>query len=387
MVQPTPKQLTREQKEEIVEHLEEQIDEYPVVGILDMHNLPSKQLQQIKKEMKEFANIRMERKTLMKLAIENSDKEGVEQLEENTATQPAFIFSNKDPFQLYSLIQQNKSSAAAQGGEEAPNDIEIPEGDTGIGPGPMLGKLQGAGLQVQVQDGSIHVQQPGVIVEKGETITDDDAEILNQVGIEPLEIGLDLDIAFSEGEIFTAEELDIDVDEYRADVEAAATGAFNLAVNAGVVNETTASAIISQASQKAENLAVSEGLPEEETIEKSISYAKSNAEGVDSQVDLESVEIEEETEEEESEESEEEPEDEETEEESEEQAEEQEPQDEEETEGSEEVDYDEIVDQSIDDAKESIGELEDPDFEALIEAEEDNKDRKTFLDWLEGQTE
>jgi large subunit ribosomal protein L10 len=382
MVQPTPKQLTREQKEEIVEHLEEQIDEYPVVGILDMHNLPSKQLQQIKKEMKEFANIRMERKTLMKLAIENSDKEGVEQLEENTATQPAFIFSNKDPFQLYSLIQQNKSSAAAQGGEEAPNDIEIPEGDTGIGPGPMLGKLQGAGLQVQVQDGSIHVQQPGVIVEKGETITDDDAEILNQVGIEPLEIGLDLDIAFSEGEIFTAEELDIDVDEYRADVEAAATGAFNLAVNAGVVNETTASAIISQASQKAENLAVGEGLPEEETIEKSISYAKSNAEGVDSQVDLESVEIEEETEEEESE-----PEDEETEEESEEQAEEQEPQDEEETEGSEEVDYDEIVDQSIDDAKESIGELEDPDFEALIEAEEDNKDRKTFLDWLEGQTE
>ena len=303
MVQPTPKQLSREQKEEIVEHLEKQIDEYPVVGILDMHNLPSKQLQQIKKEMKEFANLRMERKTLMKLAIENSEKEGVDQLEENNAKQPAFIFSNKDPFQLYSLIQQNKSSAAAQGGEEAPSDIEIPDGDTGIGPGPMLGKLQGAGLQVQVQDGSIHVQQPGVIVERGETITDDDAEILNQVGIEPLEIGLDLDIAFSEGEIFTAEELDIDIDEYRADVEAAATGAFNLAVNAGVVNKTTASAIISEASRKAENLAVSEGLPEEETIEKSISYAKSNAEGVESQIDMENYDPEEEEGEEETEES------------------------------------------------------------------------------------
>jgi large subunit ribosomal protein L10 len=384
MVQPTPKQLTREQKEEIVEHMEEQIDEHPVVGILDMHNLPSKQLQQIKKEMKEFANIRMERKTLMKLAIENSDKEGVDQLEENEATQPAFIFSNKDPFQLYSLIQQNKSSAAAQGGEEAPSDIEVPEGDTGIGPGPMLGKLQGAGLQVQVDDGSIHVQKPGVIVERGETITADDAEILNQIGIEPLEIGLDLDIAFSEGEIFTAEELDIDVDEYRADVEAAATGAFNLAVNAGVVNKTTASAIVSQAAQKAENLAVSEGLPEEETIEKSISYAKSNAEGVDSQVDLDSVELEEETEDE-TEEEEEEPEDEETEEESEEQAEEQESQDEEDSGESEEVDYEEIVDQSIDDAKDSISELEEPDFDALIKAEEDNKDRKTFIDWLEDQ--
>lgn len=392
MVQPTPKQLTRDQKEEIVEHMEEQIDEYPVVGILDMHNLPSKQLQQIKKEMKEFANIRMERKTLMKLAIENSDKEGVDQLEENEATQPAFIFSNKDPFQLYSLIQQNKSSAAAQGGEEAPSDIEVPEGDTGIGPGPMLGKLQGAGLQVQVDDGSIHVQKPGVIVERGETITEDDAEILNQIGIEPLEIGLDLDIAFSEGEIFTAEELDIDVDEYRADVEAAATGAFNLAVNAGIVNETTAPAIVSQAVQEAKNLAISEGLPIEETIEEAIAYANSNAEGVDSQIDLESVDLEEtekeeteepedtETEEEEAEESQEE-----TEEESEDEEEEE---SEEQTENeSEEVDYEEVVDQSIDDAKDSINDLDDPDFDALIKAEEDNKDRKTFLEWLENQKE
>ena len=303
MVQPTPKQLSREKKEAIVEQLEQQIEEKPVVGILDMHNLPSRQLQQIKKDMKEFANIRMERKTLMEIAIENADKEGIEQLEETEATQPAFIFSEKDPFQLYSLIQQNKSSAAAQGGEEAPSDIEIPEGDTGIGPGPMLGKLQGAGLQVQVDDGSIHVQNPGVIVEAGETITNDDAEILNQVGIEPLELGLDLDIAYSEGEIFTSEELDIDVDKYRSDIEAAAGGAFNLAVNAGVVNETTAPSIISQAVQEAKNLAISEGLPVEETIEEALAFASSSARGLDSELDLESVELE--TEEEDSDESEE----------------------------------------------------------------------------------
>ena len=378
MVQPTPKHLTREEKEEVVEQMEEQIEEYPVIGILDMHNLPSKQLQQIKKEMKEFANIRMERKTLMKLAIENAEKEEIDQLDENDATQPAFIFSNKDPFQLYSLIQQNKSSAAAQGGEEAPNDIEIPEGDTGIGPGPMLGKLQGAGLQVQVDDGSIHVQNPGVIVDKGDTITGEDAEILNQVGIEPLEIGLDLDIAYSEGEIFTSEELDIDVEEYRQDFEAASSLAFNLAVNARIIRETTAPAIVSKASRKSKNLAVSEGLPIEDTVEEAIAYAGSNAEEVDSHVDLESVDLEEETEEEE-----EDKEDEEAEAEDETESEEKET--EEESQEDSEVDYSEIVDQSISDAKEEIGELQEPDFDAIIEAEEDNKERKTFLEWLENQ--
>ena len=299
MVQPVPKNMTREQKEEKVEEFKEKIERYPVIGILDMQNLPSRQLQQMKKEMKEFADIKMSRKTLMQIAIEKAEKKDIEQLEENDAVQPAFIFSDKDPFQLYSLIKKNKTSAAAQGGEISPSDIEVPEGDTGIGPGPMLGKLQQTGAQVQVDDGSIHVMQSATMIEKGDTITADDAEILNQLGIEPLEIGLDLNIAFNEGELFTADELDIDTEEYRKDVESAASLAFNLAVNAGVVNETTAGTIVGEAAQKAKNLSVSEGIPTEDTIEEILAHASSNAEGLDSQVDTESVELEDESEEDE----------------------------------------------------------------------------------------
>ena len=299
MVQPVPKNMTREQKEEKVEEFKEKIERYPVIGILDMQNLPSRQLQQMKKEMKEFADIKMSRKTLMQIAIEKAEKKDIEQLEENDAVQPAFIFSDKDPFQLYSLIKKNKTSAAAQGGEISPSDIEVPEGDTGIGPGPMLGQLQQTGAQVQVDDGSIHVMQSATMIEKGDTITADDAEILNQLGIEPLEIGLDLNIAFNEGELFTADELDIDTEEYRKDVESAASLAFNLAVNAGVVNETTAGTIVGEAAQKAKNLSISEGIPTEDTIEEVLAHASSNAEGLDSQVDTESVDLEDESEEDE----------------------------------------------------------------------------------------
>ncbi|MFB6212952.1 MAG: 50S ribosomal protein L10 [Candidatus Nanohaloarchaea archaeon] len=293
MVQPVPKQMTREEKEKKVEFFREKIEGSPVVGILDMKNLPSRQLQEMKKEMKDFADIKMSRKTLMEFAIDQADKEGTEQLKENSATQPAFIFSEKDPFQLYKLIQDNKTSAAAQGGEEAPSDIEVSEGDTGIGPGPMLGKLQQAGLNVQVEDGSIHVQQSGVIVERGETITADDAEILNQLGIEPLEIGLDLDVVLSEGELFQAHELAIDAEEYRADIEAAATGAFNLAVNAGYITTRTAPTVVSNAAQKARNLSVNEGIPTKDTIEDILATASSRADSLDAQLDLEAAEVEE----------------------------------------------------------------------------------------------
>jgi large subunit ribosomal protein L10 len=289
MVQPKPKHLSREEKEAKVEEFAEAIEDYEVIGILDMHSLPARQLQEIEREIEEFAGIKMSRKTLMDIALDNSDKEGIDELDTDEAMQPAFIFSTKDPFQLYSLIQDNQTSAAADGGEIAPNDIEVPEGDTGIGPGPMLGKLQQTGAQVQVQDGSIHVQEPAVMVEEGEEITADDAEILNQLGIEPLQIGLDLVVAYSNGEIFRADDLAIDVDEYRQDIESAAAAGFNLAVNAGVVKETTAPAIVKEAVQKARNLSTSEGLPEEETIEDSISYAASAAESVDSEIDLEAA--------------------------------------------------------------------------------------------------
>lgn len=296
MVQPTPKYMSRDQKEAKVEEFRQKIEGSEVVGVLDMHSLPARQLQDIKKEMKEFADLKMSRKTLMDLAIDQADRDGVEELKQNDAVQPAFIFSEKDAFQLYSLIQNNKTSAAAQGGEIAPNDIEVDDGDTGIGPGPMLGKLQQKGLNVQIQDGSIHVMQPGVLIEQGEEITRDDAELLNSLDIEPLEIGLDLKVAFAEGQLFTAEELDIDIEEYRADIEAAASRAFNLAVNAGYITSRTAPVIVQEAVRKARSLAVSEGLPEDETIEDAIGYAASGARSLESQLDLEEAEPEEETE-------------------------------------------------------------------------------------------
>ncbi len=49
--------------------------------------------------------------------------------------------------------------------------------------------------------------------------------------------------------------------------------------------------------------------------------------------------------------------------------------------------YSEIVDGTITDAKDAIGDLENPDFDALIKAEEENKNRTTLIDWLESQKE
>lgn len=56
-----------------------------------------------------------------------------------------------------------------------------------------------------------------------------------------------------------------------------------------------------------------------------------------------------------------------------------------ESQSSDETDYSEVVDGTISDVKDRVTDLEDPDYEALIEAEEAGKDRKTLKEWLENR--
>jgi large subunit ribosomal protein L24 len=51
------------------------------------------------------------------------------------------------------------------------------------------------------------------------------------------------------------------------------------------------------------------------------------------------------------------------------------------------VDYSDVVSGTISDAKDQISEMESPDFDALLEAEKSNKDRKTMVEYLENQKE
>jgi ribosomal protein L31E len=50
-----------------------------------------------------------------------------------------------------------------------------------------------------------------------------------------------------------------------------------------------------------------------------------------------------------------------------------------------ESEYEELLDGTVSEAQEAIEELEDPDYDKLIQLEEEGKDRKTLLDFLESQ--
>ncbi len=286
-----PQLLTRTEKEDLVNELAQMMDEHQVVGVLDMHSLPARQLQEIKKELVGEAQIKMTRKNLIHLALEQSNRDNITDLTDNTAIQPALIFSEQNPFKLYRTIQEKKTSAPASGGEIAPNDIVLDEGGTGLDPGPMLGRIQELGAQTAVEDGEIAITQSSVAVEEGEVISRNTAEILNTLGMEPLEVGLDLKLVYEDGEIFDKKVLAIDTDAYRDDLASAASGAFNLAVNAGFITEQTVIPMLQNQTSKAHNLAINAGIVNEDTVDTLISQGAGHAAALDAAVDLDSVDI------------------------------------------------------------------------------------------------
>jgi len=56
-------------------------------------------------------------------------------------------------------------------------------------------------------------------------------------------------------------------------------------------------------------------------------------------------------------------------------------------ESTSESDYDDIVGGTIGDGKDELQSMDNPDYQAALEAEKEGKNRKTFVDWLESQME
>lgn len=257
-------------KVEEVEKLSKMISEYPVVGIVNMENIPAKQLQKMREVLRGEVVIRMSRKRLMKLALE---KAKVKKLAEYLKGQPAFVFSKMNPFKLYKILEKNKTSAPAKPNAIAPKDIIVPKGETPFSPGPVLAELQKFGIPTAIQKNKIIIKEDKLVVKEGERISPELASLLTRLGIEPMEIGLNLLAVYEGGVIYSPDVLAIDENMLIAQLKEAYLNAVNLSVNTGYITKETAPLLIAKAYSEAKAVAIEAGVYEPEVIEDIIAKA------------------------------------------------------------------------------------------------------------------
>ena len=267
----------KEWKKQKVEELSKLIESHPVVGIINMYKMPAPQLQIMRKELKNKARIIMSKKSFMTRALEKVGKSGVKKLEEHMKGQPAFIFTEMNPFELFKYLKENKTPAPAKAGDIAPKDIVVKKGDTGIPAGPAIGQLSDAGIISKVQDGKIHVIKDVTVVKEGEEIKQNVASVLNMLGIQPMEIGLDLAAVYENGIIFDKKTLDIDEEEYMNRLNNCIIDAINLSLNSSYLTKITVPIAIQKAFREAKALALEAGIYTKEVIDEILAKAHREA--------------------------------------------------------------------------------------------------------------
>src|SRR5690349_8223957 len=130
-----------EEKKQTVQQLVKLIDEYPIIAVVNMESLPARNLASMWTKMRDKVVISMTKKRIIKLAIEGSKKEGIQELNKHLKGMPALLFTRDNPFALYKTLKKNQSKAAIKGGQIAPTDLMVPAGPTSFPPGPIIGEL------------------------------------------------------------------------------------------------------------------------------------------------------------------------------------------------------------------------------------------------------
>jgi large subunit ribosomal protein L10 len=198
-------------------------------------------------------------------------------LVEHVKGQPAIIFTETDPFKLYKMLEVNKTTAPPRPGDIAPKDITVEKGVTPFAPGPVVGELQQAGIPAQIQGDKVTIPVSKTVVKEGEKIDDRLAPLLARLGIEPMEIGLELCAAYEEGFIYPEDILAVSEEETIANLQKAYLSAFNLAFNSGFPTPQTTELMIRKAFTRAKTLALEIGFISKETIGALLYKAKAQA--------------------------------------------------------------------------------------------------------------
>lgn len=280
-----PKAHVSDQKKQTVTELVSLIKQYPVIGLVNMENLPAPQLQNMKRGLRGKAILQMTKKRLITIALAQAGGT-YSMLTKKIVGMPALIFTKENPFKLYKLLAASKSQAPAKPGQVAPCDVTIPAGKTPFAPGPVIGELGQLGIKTGIEDGKIVIKADTVVVKEGQPFTQKVTEMLTRMNIFPMEVGLNIVAVYEKGVIFDHKILAVDEKAYIQNIMHLHTEALNLAVKIGYASKDTVTILLQKAHRDASALADSRDILTSDNVGKIMAKAEAQANALKSKSNL-----------------------------------------------------------------------------------------------------
>jgi len=253
-------------KLEEVDELAKLIQDYPVVAVFKLVGLRANLLHEIRKILRGKAILRVAKKTLFCKAAEKAGKPELKQLLEDVKEPVGLIFSQIDAFKLKLILDKNRIPMHAKAGERADMDVIVPEMNTGLPPGPILGDFGKLKIPTKIEGGQIWIAKDTLVAKKGDVISPLLASLLARLDIKAVLKGVEIEKAYVDGVILTKEDLTIDLEKIKEDLRSAYTDAVNLATEIGYTIRETIIPLLVKAEAQARTLAIEAEIPTRDMI-------------------------------------------------------------------------------------------------------------------------
>jgi len=205
---------TRAQKELYFTKLKELLAKYPSIFIVNVDNVGSNQMHQIRTALRGKGVVLMGKNTMVRRALRNilSENPQFERLLPHVKGNIGFVFTSGDLKDVREIIVANKVKAPARAGAIAPVDVTVPAGNTGMEPG-KTSFFQALSIPTKIARGTIEITMDIKVVHAGTRVGPSEATLLNMLNISPFTYGMTVAMIYDNGTTFPPHVLDIEESE------------------------------------------------------------------------------------------------------------------------------------------------------------------------------
>jgi len=237
---------TRAEKEVYFVKLKELLAKYPSLFLVNVDNVGSNQMHQIRVALRGKGVVLMGKNTMVRRAIRTviSENPQYERLLPHIRGNIGFVFTSNDLKEIRDVIVSNKVAAPARAGAFAPKDVTIPAGNTGMEPG-KTSFFQALGIPTKIARGTIEIVSDIKVVVAGTRVGSSEATLLNMLNISPFTYGMTVVQIYDQGNAFAPDVLDVDekdlIDRFMSGIKTIA--AISLALNYPTIASVTHSLV------------------------------------------------------------------------------------------------------------------------------------------------
>merc|ERR1711968_297136 len=194
---------SKDRKYVLAQELEDLFDTYSKLFVVQVDNVTSNQLHEIRKTLRGKAVIYCGKNTQMRRVIRELEK-----VRQACTLNVALVFTNDSLPVIRDMITAEKKASPAKAGAVAQCDVIVPKGITALEPS-MTSFLQALNISSKITKGSIEIVNDVELFKAGQKIDASQAALLQKLEITPFAYGLIPIWVFDNGSLFSPEVLDI----------------------------------------------------------------------------------------------------------------------------------------------------------------------------------